>query len=70
MIPNTSLSLYDGCVVCWRGEKMGMWLKEFIRRAEPFHFPIFKPYYELTQKEKTGSGMVCLQRKTGIRTTV
>ena len=52
VIPNTSLSLYDGCVVCWRGEKMGMWLKEFIRRAEPYHFPIFKPYYELTQKEK------------------
>ena len=51
-IPNTSLSLYDGCVVCWRGEKMGMWLKEFIRRAEPYNFPIFKPYYELTQKEK------------------
>ena len=52
VIPNTSLSLYDGCVVCWRGEKMGMWLKEFIRRAEPYNFPIFKPYYELTQKEK------------------
>ena len=52
VIPNTSLSLYDGCVVCWRGEKMGMWLKEFIRRAEPYHFPIFKPYFELTQKEK------------------
>ncbi len=52
VIPDTSLSLYDGCVVCWRGEKMGMWLKEFIRRAEPFNFPIFKPYYELSQKEK------------------
>ncbi len=52
VIPNTSLSVYDGCVVCWRGEKMGMWLKEFIRRAEPFNFPIFKPYYELSQKEK------------------
>ena len=52
VIPNTSLSLYDGCVVCWRGEKMGMWLKEFIRRAEPYKFPIFKPYYELTQQEK------------------
>lgn len=52
VIPNTSLSLYDGCVVCWRGEKMGMWLKEFIRRAEPYNFPIFKPYFELTQKEK------------------
>ena len=44
VIPNTSLSVYDGCVVCWRGEKMGMWLKEFIRRAELYNFPIFKPY--------------------------
>lgn len=52
VIPDTSMSLYDGCVVCWRGEKMGMWLKEFIRRAEPYNFPIFKPYYELTKKEK------------------
>ena len=52
VIPNQSMSLYDGCVVCWRGEKMGMWLKEFIRRAEPYNFPIFKPYFELTQKEK------------------
>ncbi len=52
VVPDTSLSLYDGCVVCWRGEKMGEWLKEFIRRAEPFHFPIFKPYYQLSQKEK------------------
>ena len=52
VIPNTSMSLYDGCVVCWRGEKMGMWLKEFIRRAEPYNFPIFKPYYELPEGER------------------
>ncbi len=54
VIPDTSLSLYDGCVVCWRGEKMGMWKNEFIRRVEQggFDFPIFKPYYELTQKQK------------------
>ena len=31
---------------------MGMWLKEFIRRAEPYNFPLFTPYYQLTQKEK------------------
>lgn len=54
VIPDTSMSLYDGCVVCWRGEKMGMWKNEFIRRVEQggFDFPIFKPYYELTQKQK------------------
>ena len=52
VIPNTAMSVYDGCVVCWRGEKMGMWLKEFIRRAEPYDFPLFTPYYQLSQKEK------------------
>ena len=33
VIPNPSLSVYDGCVVCWHGEKMGMWKEEFCRRA-------------------------------------
>ena len=52
VIPNTSLSVYDGCVQCWHGEKMGEWKKEFIRRAAIDKFPIFEPYYKLSQKHK------------------
>ena len=52
VIPNTSLSVYDGCVVCWHGEKMKMWKEEFCRRAVKDDFPIFEPYYNLTQKQK------------------
>ena len=52
VIPNSALSVYDGAVVCWRGEKMGEWKLEFCRNAEKHNFPIFKPYYELTQAEK------------------
>ena len=52
VIPNPSLSVYDGCVQCWHGEKMGMWLKEFIRRAAVDDFPIFTPYAELSKKHK------------------
>ncbi len=52
VIPNTSLSVYDGCVVCWHGEKMKMWKEEFCRRAAKDDFPIFEPYYSLTQKQK------------------
>ncbi len=52
VIPNTELSVYDGAVVCWRGEKMGEWKKEFCRHAERWNFPIFTPYYQLTQEEK------------------
>ncbi len=52
VVPDKSKSVYDGAVVCWRGEKMGMWKDEFCRRAKRSKFPIFKPYFELNQKEK------------------
>ena len=52
VIPNSALSVYDGCVQCWHGEKMGMWKDEFCRRAAKDNFPIFKPYYELSLQEK------------------
>ena len=52
VIPNTTLSVYDGCVVCWHGEKMKEWLDWFCRRAANDDFPIFEPYMNLTQKQK------------------
>ena len=52
VIPNSALSVYDGCVQCWHGEKMKMWQDEFCRRAAKDNFPIFEPYYNLTQKQK------------------
>ena len=52
VIPNRALSVYEGAVVCWRGEKMSEWLKEFLHEAPEHNFPIFTPYYELTQEQK------------------
>ena len=52
VIPNTSLSVYDGCVVCWHGEKMGEWKNWFIQHAAKDDFPIFEPYYNLTQQQR------------------
>ena len=52
VVPDRSLSVYDGAVMCWRGEKMGEWLAEFLREAPAHDFPIFTPYYELTQAQK------------------
>ena len=52
VIPNTSLSVYDGCVQCWHGEKLGTWKEEFCRRAAKDKFPIFEPYYNLTKTQK------------------
>ena len=52
VIPNSALSVYDGAVMCWRGEKMSEWKDWFIRFNSERGFPVFKPYYELTQEEK------------------
>ena len=52
VVPNRTLSVYDGAVVCWRGEKMGEWRTQVINGAEAAGFPIFKPYYQLTDRER------------------
>ncbi|MBO5921084.1 MAG: excinuclease ABC subunit UvrA [Bacteroidaceae bacterium] len=52
VIPNKTLSVYDGAVFCWRGDKMGEWKNEFCRHAPKDDFPIFEPYYNLTQEQK------------------
>ena len=52
VIPNQELSVYEGAVLCWRGEKMGVWKNEFCRIAANHDFPIFEPYYNLTQEQK------------------
>ncbi|MDD4592019.1 MAG: excinuclease ABC subunit UvrA [Parabacteroides sp.] len=52
VIPDKSLSVYQGAVMCWKGEVMSEWLKDFIVKSDKFNFPIHRPYYDLTQKEK------------------
>lgn len=52
VIPNKSLSIYEGAIVCWKGEKMGLWNDELIKSAYHFDFPIHKPYYQLSAEQK------------------
>lgn len=52
VITNPSLSVYEGCVQCWHGEKMKVWKDEFCRRAVADGFPIFEPYYGLSDEHK------------------
>lgn len=52
VIPDKSLSVYEGAVACWRGEKMGEWLEELLKSAYKFNFPIHRPYFELNQYDK------------------
>lgn len=52
VVPNASLSIYEGAIACWRGEVMGKFQKELVMNAHKFDFPIHKPYAELTREQK------------------
>lgn len=51
VIPDKTLSVYEGAVQCWRGETMGAAKRELIRLSSKIGFPIHKPYNELSREE-------------------
>ncbi len=51
VIPNKQLSVYEGAVAPWKGEKLGWWREQFIKGAKYFDFPIHKPIIDLTGKQ-------------------
>ena len=52
VIPNKSLSVFEGAVAPWRSEVMGKWKTKFIQKAEDMNFPIHRPYGDLGEKER------------------
>ena len=52
VVPDQTRSVYDDAVAPWRGPSMSEWKKEFLRHAAEVDFPIHRPYYELTRKQK------------------
>ncbi len=47
VIPDKSLSVYEGAIVPWRSETMKKWIQPLIAHAIQFDFPIHKPINEL-----------------------
>ncbi|MCU4176542.1 excinuclease ABC subunit UvrA [Carboxylicivirga sp. N1Y90] len=52
VIPNKSLSVFEGAIACWKGEKMGQWKEQLINNAHRFDFPVHKSYFELNKEHK------------------
>ena len=52
VIPDKSLSVFEGAVACWKGEKSSEWLNAFLKAAHKFDFPVHRAYQELSKKEK------------------
>jgi excinuclease ABC subunit A len=51
VIPDKRLSVYDGAVAPWKGEKLDWWRQEFIKGAKKINFPIHKAIADLTDKQ-------------------
>ncbi len=51
VIPNKSLSLFEGAVAPWKGEKLGWWKEQFIKGAAGINFPIHKPIIDLSKEQ-------------------
>lgn len=52
VIPDKSLSVFEGAVAPWRSPTMGKWLKPLIKNGIKFDFPIHRSYSDLTDKER------------------
>jgi excinuclease ABC subunit A len=51
VIPNKLLSVYEGAVAPWKGEKLGKWKENFVKGARKFDFPVHKPIADLTAEQ-------------------
>ena len=52
VVPDRSKSVYDGALVCWRGETMGWWRQQVVDNAYKCDFPIHRPYCQLTEQQR------------------
>jgi excinuclease ABC subunit A len=52
VIPDKSLSVYEGAIAPWRTEKMSEWLTPLIKNGIRFDFPIHRSYQDLSDKER------------------
>lgn len=52
VIPNKNLSVFEDAIVCWKGEKMSEWKNVLVMNAHKFDFPVHRPYYDLSTKER------------------
>lgn len=52
IVPDKNLSIYDGAIAPWRGDKMSEWGDALIKNSIKFDFPIHRSYKYLTEEEQ------------------
>lgn len=49
--PNKSLSVFEGAISCWKGEKLSKWKDRFILKAIEHDFPVHRSYADLSEEQ-------------------
>ena len=52
VIQDEELSLFEGVVAPWSGQKLSKWKDRFIQKSSKFNFPLHRPYKDLKAEEK------------------
>ncbi|WP_179339002.1 excinuclease ABC subunit UvrA [Winogradskyella ludwigii] len=52
VIPNTALSVFENAIFPWRGDSMSWYRDQLVNNSHLFDFPIHKPYFQLSDKDK------------------
>ena len=52
VIPNTTLSVYEGAVACWKGNSLSYYKNLLVENAHKFDFPVHTPWFKLTDEQK------------------
>jgi len=51
VIPDKRLSVYEGAIAPWKGEKLGWWRDQFVKGARKISFPVHKAIADLTDEQ-------------------
>lgn len=51
VIPDRQLSVFEGAIAPWKGEKLGKWKEKLVHNAHYFDFPVHKPIADLSDAE-------------------
>ncbi len=52
VIPDKSLSVFEGAIAPWRGETTKKWVEPLLKNGIKFDFPIHRPYEDLDERDK------------------
>ncbi|MDZ4681315.1 MAG: excinuclease ABC subunit UvrA [Saprospiraceae bacterium] len=52
VVSNKAMSVYEGAISCWKGEKYGLWQEAFLAVAHKFDFPVHRAYQDLSKEER------------------